>query len=143
MPQHAGLSDSVLTTLHIPTQSMSATVVNGTAVDMAGWDGARFVMQAGIFGTNGTLDALVQTAPDSGFNTVTNVANAAIVQVPAANANCVAIIEVFRPSARYIRLQMKGQTNGVTAGAVVDQYRRNGILPPTQAAQQLVKVVSN
>lgn len=141
MPMHLPLSDSVLFTTHISTQSLTATKVNGTAVDMKGWDAVAWIIPHGIFGTNGTLDGLVQSAPDSGFNTVTNVANAALTQI--VNANGVAIIEVGRPTARYVRLQLTGQTNGVTAGAVVAQYRRAGILPPTQAAAQIVKVSQN
>lgn len=140
MPQHMGLSDSTLVTSHIPLQSMSASVVNGTAIDMANWDGVMFLVPAGIFGTNGTLDGLVQMAPDSGFNTVTNVANSNLTQIPSANANSVAIVEVYRPSQRYVRYQAKGQTNGVTSGVVAVQYRHEGILPPTQSAQQIVKV---
>lgn len=143
MPQHIGLSDSALFTSHISTRALVATAVNGTAVDMAGWDDVAFLVQAGVFGTNGTLDGLVQTAPDSGFNTVTNVTNSNLVQIPAANANSIVILEVGRPTARYVRLQLTGQTNGVTAGATSIQYRRNGILPPTQAAQQVIKVAQN
>ena len=143
MPQHIGLSDSVLFTSHISTRALVATAVNGTAVDMAGWDDVAFLVQAGVFGTNGTLDGLIQTAPDSGFNTVTNVTNSNLVQIPAGNANSIVILEVGRPTARYVRLQLTGQTNGVTAGATAMQFRRNGILPPTQVAQQIIKIAQN
>lgn len=142
MPLHLGLSDSALVVNHVPVQALVATAVNGTAVDMQGWEGVQFVIPHGVFGTNGTLDiGPVQTAPDSGFNTVTNVANSSLTQIT--NANGVAIVEVWRPSARYVRLQVKGQTNGVTAGVVATQYRRNGILPPTQSAVQTLKIAAN
>lgn len=140
---HLGLSDTNLITNHISLRSLTGTAVNGTAVDMQGWDGVQFIIPAGIFGTNGTLDGLVQTDDNSGFNSPTNVANSNLTQIPAANANAVAVIEVWRPSERYVRLQLTGQTNGVTGGAVAVQYRHSGILPPTQAAQQVVKVASN
>jgi hypothetical protein len=142
MPQHDSLSDSVLTTLHLSARSASA-VANGTAVDMKGWDGARFIITIGSYGVNSTFDGLVQTAPDSGFNTVTNVANSSLAQIPAGNANCIAIVDVFRPTARYIRFQATPAVNAITYSVVVDQYRRNGILPPTQAAQQVVRVAQN
>lgn len=141
MPMHESLSDSVLTTMHITLRSLTASAVNGPAIDMSGWDAVRFTIPHGIFGTNGTLDGLVQTAPDSGFNTVTNVANSNLTQIT--NANGVAIIDVWRPTARYIRLQLTGQTNGVTGGAQADQYHRNGILPPTQSAVQTIRVAMN
>lgn len=139
---HLGLSDSILTTIHLSGRSASA-VANGTAVDMQGWDGARFVISIGTYGVNSTFDGLVQTAPDSGFNTVTNVANSNLTQIPAANANCVAIVEVYRPTARYIRFQATPAVNAIVYSVVVDQFRRQGILPPTAAAQQVVKVAQN
>ncbi len=142
MPSHGSLSDSVLTTLDISGRSASA-VANGTALDMQGWDGCRFVVSIGTFGVNSTFDGLVQTAPDSGFNTVTNVANAALVQIPAANANCIAVIDVYRPTARFIRFQATPAVNAIVYSVVADQYRRNGILPPTQSAQQTVRVAQN
>ncbi len=142
MPMHDSLSDSVLTTLEISGRSASA-VANGTAIDMKGWDGARFVISLGTFGVNSTFDGLVQTAPDSGFNTVTNVANSNLTQIVNANANCIAVVDVFRPTARYIRFQATPAVNAIVYTVVVDQYRRNGILPPTQAAQQVVRVAQN
>lgn len=140
---HLGLSDSNLVTNHISLRSLAGTAVNGTAVDMSGWDAVQFIIPAGIFGTNGTLDGLVQTDDNSGFNSPTNVANTNLTQIPAANANCVAIVELWRPSERYVRLQLTGQTNGVTGGAIAVQYRRSGILPATAAAQQTVKIAQN
>jgi expansin (peptidoglycan-binding protein) len=143
MPQHVSLSDSVLTTVHISGRSASA-VANGTAIDMQGWDAVRFVVSIGTFGVNSTFDGLVQTAPDSGFNTVTNVANSNLTQIPAANANAVAIVDVGRPTNRYIRFQATPAVNAIVYSVVADQYRRTGILPPpTQNAQQIVRVTQN
>lgn len=141
MARHMGLSDEVLTTMHITLRSLTASAVNGTAIDMAGWDAVRFVIPHGIFGTNGTLDGLVQTDDNSGFNSPTNVTNSNLTQIT--NPNGVAQIEIYRPTERYVRLQLTGQTNGVTGGATADQYRRNGILPPTQSAVQTIKVAQN
>src|SRR3954464_3157967 len=142
MSNHDSLSDSVLTTMHLSGRSASA-VANGTAGDMKGWDGARFVISLGTFGVNSTFDGLCQTAPDSGFNTVTNVANSNLTQIPAANANAIAIVDVFRPTSRYVRFQATPAVNAIVYSVVADQYRRNGVLPPTQAAQQVVRVAQN
>lgn len=138
--EHLGLSDRVLTSVALTLRSAS-TVQNGAAIDMQGWEGARFVIPHGTFGVNSTLDGLVQTAPDSGFNTVTNVTNSNLTQIT--NANGVAVIDVWRPTSRYIRLQLTPAVNAVLIGATVDQYRRAGILPPTQNAVQYVKVAQN
>ncbi len=142
MPMHGSLSDSVLTTVDLAGRSASA-VANGTALDMKGWDGVRFVVSLGTFGVNSTFDGLVQASIDSAFTAPINVTNAALVQIAAANANCVAIIDVFRPTQRYVRFQATPAVNAIVYSVVADQYRRNGILPPTQAAQQIVRVASN
>src|ERR1051325_1836700 len=108
---HIGLTDSILVTNEISLRSLTGTAVNGTALDMQGWSGVACIIPAGIFGTNGTLDGLVQTDDNSGFNSPTNVTNTNLTQIPAANANSVAVIEVWRPSERYVRLQLTGQTD--------------------------------
>lgn len=141
MAQHLGLTDDVLMTSHISLRAATGTAVNGTAVDMQGWDAVAFVVPHGIFGTNGTLDGLIQTDDNSGFNSPTNVTNSNLTQIT--NANGVAVLEVYRPTERYVRLQLTGQTNGVTTGAVAIQYRRTGIKPPTQSAVQVIKVAQN
>lgn len=141
MARHVGLSDEVLTISHIPVQAITGTAVNGTGIDMSGWDGVKFDIPHGIFGTNGTLNALVQTDDNSGFNSPTNVNGTSLTQIT--NANGLAIIEVYRPSERYVRLQLTGQANGVTAGVLATRFRATGILPPTQTAVQVLKVASN
>lgn len=110
---------------------------------MQGWDSVQFIVSLGTFGVNSTFDGLVQTAPDSGFNTVTNVASSNLTQIPAANANCVAIVEVYRPTQRYVRFQATPATNAVVWTVIANQFRRQGILPPTQSAQQVVRVAQN
>lgn len=140
MVSHAGLADSVLMTSHISTRALVATAVNGTAVDMQGWDGCAFLVQGGVPGTNATLDGLVQRDDNSGFNSPANIANSNLTQI--VNGNGIAVIDVYQPSERYVRLQLTGQTNGFTAGAVAIQYRRTGVLPPTQTLVQYIKVVN-
>jgi hypothetical protein len=107
--------------MHITLRSLTGTAVNGTAIDMSGWDAVRFTIPHGIFGTNGTLDGLVQTSIDSGFSAPINVTNSNLTQIT--NANGVAIVDLYRPTNRYVRLQLTSQTNGVTAGATADQYQ--------------------
>lgn len=139
---HSALADKVLVSQVIPPQSLTA-LVNSSAVDMSGWDGVQFVIAHGVFGAAGTLNAYVQRDDNSGFNSPTNVANAALTQITNAAPNGVAIIDVYRPSERYVRIAVTGQTNGVQAGVTAHRYRRNGILPPTQAAVQVVRIVEN
>lgn len=143
MVSHSALADSVLISpAHIKIQALVAAAVNGTALDMQGWDGVEFIIPYGVFGSAGTLTGLVQRDDNSGFNTPTNIANSSITQVNAANANAGVIVDVYQPSERYVRMQLTGQTNGVTAGVIAIQYRRTGILPATQVAAEVVRVVN-
>jgi hypothetical protein len=137
---HSALADKVLVSQVLPPQS-STGLINSSGVDMSGWDGVQFVIAHGVFGTNGTLNAYVQRDDNSGFNSPTNIANAALAAI--VNSNGVAIIDVYRPSERYVRIAVTGQTNGVQVGVTAHRYRRNGILPPTQAAVQVVRIVEN
>lgn len=143
MVAHSALVDSVLVLpAHIKIQALVATAVNGTAIDMQGWDGCDFIIPYGVFGTSGTLTGLVQRDDNSGFNSPTNIANSSITQVNATNANAGVCVSIFNPSERYLRMQLTGQTNGVTAGVVAIQYRRTGILPATASLVETVRVVS-
>lgn len=142
MSNHAGLSDKVLTKNVRSPLNASGTVTNSAVIDMQGWDGARFVINIGVLGTNGTVDAKVLRDDNSGLNSLTAITNAQLTQV--VNANTVQIIDVFRPSERYLALQTAGHTNGAVISATVDLYRGNGrVLPPTQSAEQYVRVAES
>lgn len=150
MSDHLGLSDQVKTMRVISPANVVNTGANGVTVDLGqngtreGWMGARFVFNIGVLGTNGTFDGAVYYADNSGFTNAlickdadTN-ANAALTQV--VNSNSVQIIDVFRPLGRYLRVVASGHTNGAIGGITCDLYRANGTLPPTQVAEQYVKV---
>ncbi len=140
---HLGLSDSVLTGVAITPRSLTGAA-NSNVIDMQGWSGIRVVGLVGVLGTNATFDLAVYQDDNSGFTSGTLItdagtnANAAITQITASNSN--AIIDVFRPSERYIRIVATGQTNGSLGSVSYDLYRRQGTLPPTQVANQYVKI---
>lgn len=143
MVSHSALVDSVnVLPAHIKIQAVVAAAVNGVAIDMQGWDAVDFIIPYGVFGSAGTLTGLVQKDDNSGFNSPTNIANSSFTQVNAANANAGVCVSVYQPSERYVRMQLTGQTNGVTAGVVAIQYRRTGILPATSNLAETVRVVA-
>jgi hypothetical protein len=91
-----------------------------------------------VLGTNGTADAFVASSANSNLSGAAAITNAALTQV--VNANTTQIIEVWRPTNRYLMLNSTGHANGAVISATVDLYHRQGILPPTQSAEQVVKV---
>lgn len=139
---HQGLSDHVLTTQEIPPQNASS-VQSGAGVNMVGWDGVRFTVNLGQFIGSAVCDARVVGSANANFSGQVNVTNAAITQAVAANANNVWTIDVLRPTNLYLRCLVTPAANNVLISVTADRYKRGGVLPPTQAAIQSVKVVEN
>ena len=140
--QHDSLADRTLMSMAVNPASLSGAT-NGSAIDMQGWDGCCFVISIGAITGAGSLDAKVQSDDNSGFNSATDITNAALTQVVAATNNNVAVIDVYRPTERYLRLVLTQAVNTVLAGATAIRYRRSGILPPTQSAVQVVRLAQN
>jgi hypothetical protein len=137
---HQALSDSVLVAVDITSQIASAGV-NGSAIDMQGWDGIEYEFNIGTMASGAAFDARVMSSANSNMSGATNITNAAITQVNnASNANLV-IIDIFRPSLRYVQAVTTPATANVTFGVVARRYRRVGTLPPTQATTTLQRVI--
>lgn len=140
---HNSLTDSTLVTLDIAAQIASANV-NGTAMDMQGWDGCLYVFNLGAMVASATFDARIVQSANSNMSGATNVTNAALTQVLAATGNTNSYhIDVWRPTNRYLRSATQPATANTTFSSTAIRYRATGILPPTQTALQTVKVAVN
>lgn len=139
MSGHLSLSDQTLISEDIAPQSASANV-NGTALDMQGWDGCCFIFNLGTVASGGTFDARIVGSANANMSGATNVTNAALVQVTSATPNNCFIIDVYRPSDRYVRSATQPATAAVLLGATAIRYHHAGILPATASASQTVKV---
>ncbi len=140
---HDSLSDSALVSLDIAAQIASANV-NGTAMDMQGWDGCLFVFNLGAMVASATFDARIVSSANANMSGATNITNAAITQVLAASGNTNSYhIDVWRPTNRYIRSATQPATANTTFSSVAIRYRATGILPVTQTALQTVRVAVN
>ena len=138
---HSALSDSVLVSQDVAPANLSSNT-NGAILDMQGWDGIQYEFNIGVMASGVTLDAYVQNSANANFSGPTNITNAALTQVAnTSNAN-LAILDVWRPNLRYVRLATVPGA-GVFLGVTATRYRRTGLLPPTQSAIQQVKVVVN
>lgn len=141
MTTHSSPADSMLISSVRSPINTNGTAVNSSAVDMAGWDGALFTINVGVLGTNGTADASVISSANSNLSGAAVINGSALTQV--VNANTVHLIDIYRPTNRYLGLASAGHTNGALISATVMRYRRTGILPPTAAAEQTKRVVQN
>jgi hypothetical protein len=140
--QHDSLSDRTLLVPAFPVGALPAAATAGTLVDTLGYDGVRFEISIGALLSAATLDAYVKRDSASAFTTSTNITGAALVQVTssAANSNSVAVIDVYRPAQRYLKLVLTSAAASVAVAATASLYRRSGLLPPTQTALQVVKI---
>jgi len=139
---HLSLSDRVKVTMDINAQIASANI-NGTAIDMQGWSGCLFVFDIGTMVNGATFDARVVSSANANMSGATNVTNAALVQVTNGGNVNTYMIDVWRPTDRYLRTATQPATANSTFSAVAIQYGRNGLNPPTQTAAQTVKVQAN
>ena len=140
---HDSLSDGVLVTLDVLASTASANV-NGVAMDMSGWDGILYVFNLGAMTATATFDARIVQSANSNMSGATNITNAALTQVLAATGNTnTYMIDVWRPTSRYVRSATQPATANVTFSSVAIRYRASGLLPPTQTALQTVKVQVN
>jgi hypothetical protein len=110
---------------------------------MQGWDGCEYVFNLGAMTSSATFDARIVSSANANMSGATNVTNAALTQVTTATPNNVFIIDVWRPTDRYLRSATQPATANTQFASVARRYRRAGILPPTQAATQVVKVAVN
>lgn len=141
MVAHNSLSDSVLMSIDIASQIASANV-NGTIIDMQGWDGCCYVFNLGAMISGATFDARIVSSASSNMSGATNITNAALTQVTTATPNNVFIIDVSNQANRYLRSATQPATANTQFASVAIRYRRQGILPATAAALQTVRVAS-
>jgi hypothetical protein len=142
MAFHGGLSSNTLANLDIFPGSGSANVNSNLSVDMQGWDGVAFYIAIGAITGLGTYSAYVQRSAAANMGSPTNVANAAL-STACTTANTLCVLEVWRPSQRYVQCCLSPLVNTVVYSVVSVRYRRGGLLPPTQAATQRVLVAEN
>lgn len=144
MTYHQGLSDGVLHILDISSQIASVNT-NGLTIDTQGWDGIEYKFNVGTMANGATFDARIVSSANSNMSGNTNITNAAITQLTnASNANMV-IIDVWRPTNRYVRSAVQAGTANTTWGCIATLYRHTGTSPVTQNANtaQVVKVQVN
>lgn len=141
---HQSLSDSVQIIPDIWPQVGSVNA-NGLTLDTLGWDGVMWVFQVGAMANGSTFDARVVSSANANMSGNTNLTNAAITQLTNASNNNTVIVDVWRPTNRYVRSATMPGTANVNFSAVAYLYRHTGTVPVTQNTNvaQVVKVAVN
>lgn len=139
---HLSLSDSVLAAQDIvPTTGTSN--VNGAIFDMQGWDGIMYLFNIGAITATGTFTAIVNNSANANMAGGAAITNAAVPSVNAASNTNLCILDVYRPTSRYVQSVAQPATANVSFDSVAIRYRRTGLLPPTQSALSVTKVQVN
>lgn len=132
------LSNKVVTSInHAPIAAGSSDVTDCEVVDMAGYEGARFIVQFGAI-TSGAATSLKvqQAAAQTSSTALTSGADleGSSITVGDTDDSKLFIIDVYKPRERYLQLHiLRATQNAVVDAVLVEQYGAKK-LPVTQNA---------
>jgi len=145
MSNHAG-AKSVVTIVRAPL-ILDESVANSLSAvsDMKGYDRIRFIAQIGAMVNASTLDIFAVESNESNLGNATNITGAALVQVPNTENNTVQIIDIHRPSKRYVGVYSNADGANVSLLAILaERFPGTGTTPRTQpTSHQYVSVQAN
>src|SRR4051794_38790586 len=99
---HQSPAEHAAYSLEVAPQSIAASgSANGAGADMQGWNGVMFILAVGAI--DGTQDMKAQSDDNSGFSSPTDISGASITQVTAAGGSKLYLLDVWRPTERYVR----------------------------------------
>ncbi len=123
----------------------SSTVLNGTGIDVSGWDGVIFVLNVGLIAATGIVNAKIQRDADSGFSDPTDL-TPAMAQLADTDDNQIHLfsvpMEILPAGENFVRIVVTPATAAALIGATAIRYRREGGSPPTQVADSTTKVTA-
>lgn len=113
----------------------ATTDVNGTGVDMQGYDGVVFVASLGTLTSSQVTTLKAQGSSDDGSaDTYADITGAVTSAMDDADSNLLLILDVYRPLERYVRPVLdRGTANAVLDSIVAIRYRASKA-PVTQGA---------
>lgn len=137
------LSDEVkiVQLITITAGAAAATPVNGTVVDMAGYDGCLFVVQVGTIAGTAVTSIKVQQDTVVGMGTAADLlgSNQTIVDTADDTVFCV---DIKRPSKQFLRLVVSRGTANATVSAMAFLYRGRNRPAVNGAGVNIEKFVS-
>lgn len=107
-----------------------STAVNGTVIDMLGYNGIAFAVLFGTLTATQVTKIKVQQGTASDGSDMADLAGSASPALADADSNKMLITEVYRPRERYVRVVVsRGTANAVIDGAVA-LLSRAELTPP-------------
>jgi len=132
--------DSVYTVALAPVLvDQSAANTTSASVDMQGYDRVKFIYQIGAIVNGGILSTWAVEDVNSNLATSTNITSAtnaslqaALVNVTNTYNNSIQVIDIFRPTKRYVGVVVDAVTANITLlGIVAERSRGTGTNPAT------------
>lgn len=113
----------------------SSDITDATVVDMAGYDGVRFIFSFGAI-TTGAVTSVAAAGKDTNSPTPgTDDLEGSKITVADSGDDTLYILDIFQPRQRYVRPFVKRATqNAVLNCIIAERYNHNGKLPITQDA---------
>jgi hypothetical protein len=127
------LSDLVKTVRVVNATAAGTTDINGTGVDMAGYDAVRFVAGVGaLTATQVTKLKAQQSSDDDDADAYADIEGSAAGPLADGDGNDLLITDLIRPTERYVRPVVdRGTANAVVDFVIAELYRSRD-LPVTQ-----------
>lgn len=135
------LTDQTKTTRVMNAVAAGTSDQESSAVDMSGFDAVRFIALFGAL-TATQVTKLIAEHSDASGSGFTPIADATTAALEDTDGNKLLIVDVSRPTKRYVRAVIdRGTANAVIDGVIAEQYRAR-TLPATQptSVKETVKV---
>jgi hypothetical protein len=117
------LSPNVKVTRVITAQAAGTSAVNGTVLDMQGFDGVVFVASFGALTATQVTSLKAQDGATANLSDATDLAGSLTGPLADADGNRSLVLEICKPTKRYIRPVINRATaNAVIDGVVAIQY---------------------
>lgn len=125
----------------VAATAAGTTAVNGSIIDMAGYEGVVFVVRFGTLTATQVTKIKAQQDSDSGGGTMADLVGTASTALADGDGGKVLALDVFRPIERYVRcVVVRGTANAVVEGGFAILYG-GSTRPATQPADIISKEV--
>lgn len=116
----------------------SAANTLSAAIDMQGYDRVRFIYSIGAIANGGSISTWAVSSAESNLGNATNLTNAentsqqiALTNVTNTYNNTCQVIDIYRPSNRYVGVYVDAVTANSTVGVIAELSRGTGTNPVT------------
>jgi len=134
MVNHSPISGVLYESSEILPVASFGALVNGTGVDMRGWDGVAAFVNVATVAATGTWQVYLQMADDAAFTVnataVVDAGTGAAASTPAAQTTTgFWWVEAYRPPRRFVRAVSNPLVANITLSVIMFRYKHTGNLP--------------